>query len=140
MGIVKKEVIHIINLLREERILADNKYLNAFIKKKSKKNNSLTMLKDFWQMEKFFLTVIDKEEKILHIKELNEQAEEFGCKNVSLYKIKILLNFWTIKNLLKRRTMLNSRNHIAVMSLYDQETLAAKIERRNQIASSFWSI
>jgi ATP-dependent DNA helicase RecQ len=33
LGIVKEEVINIVNLLREEKILADAKDLTAFIKK-----------------------------------------------------------------------------------------------------------
>ncbi len=40
LGIVKEEVINIINLLREEKILADTKDLTAFIKKGENKNRS----------------------------------------------------------------------------------------------------
>jgi len=39
LGIVKEEVIHVINLLREENILADTKDLTAFIKKGRIKTN-----------------------------------------------------------------------------------------------------
>ena len=41
LGIVKEEVINIVNLLREEKILADAKDLTAFIKKGENKNRSL---------------------------------------------------------------------------------------------------
>jgi len=83
LGLTKEEVIQIVNLLREERILADNKDLNAFIKKKEKNNHSLNILTSFWEIERFLLTVIKSEEQIFHIKELNEQAEEYGCKDVT---------------------------------------------------------
>lgn len=65
LGIVKEEVIQIVNLLREERILADTKDLTAFIKKKENKNRSLGILKSFLRIENFLLTVFVNEEKTL---------------------------------------------------------------------------
>ncbi|MHB8126577.1 MAG: hypothetical protein ACYDEJ_13235 [Desulfitobacteriaceae bacterium] len=105
LGIVKEEVIQIVNLLRDEKILADTKDLIVFIKKKENKNRSLSILKSFWQIEIFLLTILDNEEKILHIKELNGQVEENGCKDVTPNKIRTILNFWAIKNLIKRQTV-----------------------------------
>ena len=134
LGIVKEEVIKIVNLLREERILADAKDLTAFIRKKENKNRSLSILKSFWQIEKFLLTVLADEEKILHIKELNEQAEENECKNVTPNKIKTILNYWTIKNWIKRKTTEYSKNHIAVLCLHDKEALEAKLTKRYEVA------
>ncbi len=93
LGIVKGEVIKIINLLREERILGDTKDLAAFIREKENKNRSLGMLKSFYQIEKFLLTVISNEENTFHLKALNEQAEAYGCMDVTPYKIKTILNF-----------------------------------------------
>ncbi len=134
LGIEKEEVIHIIYLLREEKILADAKDLIVFLKKKENQNNSLSILKSFRQIEKFLLTVLDKEEKIFHIKELNEQAEENGCRDVTPNKIKTVLNFLAVKNLIKRQTMEYSRNRIAVLGLYDRETLEAKLAKRHELA------
>ncbi|MFA6808085.1 MAG: ATP-dependent helicase, partial [Eubacteriales bacterium] len=134
LGMPKEDVIHIINILREIKILSDAKDLNGFLTKKTKKNNALSVLNSFWHMEKFLLTVIDEEEKVVHIKELNEQAEEFGCKNVSPNIIKTILNLWNIKKWIKRKTSIYSKNHIAVRGLYSQEKLAEKLENRNTIA------
>jgi ATP-dependent DNA helicase RecQ len=44
LGIVKEEVINIVNLLREEKILADAKDLTAFIRKGVNKNRSLNIV------------------------------------------------------------------------------------------------
>jgi ATP-dependent DNA helicase RecQ len=44
LGIVKEEVINIVNLLREEKILADAKDLTAFIRKGENKNRSLNIV------------------------------------------------------------------------------------------------
>ena len=133
LGIEKEDVIKVVTLLREEKILADTKDLAAFIKKKENTNRSLGILKTFWQIEKFLLTVIEIEEKTFHIKECNEQAEENGCSNVTPNKIKSILNFWTIKNWIKQQNTA-SKNHIAVLCLHDKEKLEAKLTSRYELA------
>jgi len=134
LGIVKEEVIQIVNLLREEKILADRKDLTAFIKKKENKNRSLNILKSFWQIEKFLLTILVNEETIFHIKELNEQAEENGCKEVTPNKLRTILNFWAIKNWIKRQMVDYSKNHMAVLCLYEKERLEKKLTKRHELA------
>jgi ATP-dependent DNA helicase RecQ len=76
LGIVKEEVINVINLLREENILADAKDLTAFIKKADNKNRSLTIVEIYGKIENFLLPVLKEEERIFHLKELNEEAEK----------------------------------------------------------------
>ena len=134
LGIEKEEVIQIVNLLRQEKILADAKDLTVFLKKKENKNRSLSILKSFGQIEKFLLAVLDNEEKTFHIKELNGQAEESGCPDVTPHKLKTILNFLAVKNLIKRQTLAYSRNHIAVLGLYEKKILEAKRARRCELA------
>ncbi|MDE0472909.1 MAG: RecQ family ATP-dependent DNA helicase [Ekhidna sp.] len=134
LGIVKEEVINIVNLLREEKILADAKDLTAFIKKGENKNRSLQTVNTYSKVESFLLPLIEQEEKALHIKELNEKAEERGCKNVNPGKIKTIINFWSIKNWIKRKNLSHSKNQIAVLSLHPRETLKEKLEKRHELA------
>jgi len=63
LGIVKREVIDVINLLREENILADAKDLTAFIVKGKIKNRSLTIVETFRQIENYLLPIIEAQEK-----------------------------------------------------------------------------
>ena len=86
------------------------------------------------QIEKFLLSVLQKEEQIFHIKELNEKAEEEGCDGVTPNKLKTILNFWAIKNWIKRQTVDYSKNHLAVLGLYEKEILEAKLTQRYEIA------
>ncbi|SHN50613.1 RecQ family ATP-dependent DNA helicase [Desulfitobacterium chlororespirans] len=134
LGIPKGEVIEVVNLLREEKVLADHKDLAAYIKKSENRNRSLNVLKTFCQIEKFLLTVIENQEIVFHIKELNEQAEEKGCSEATPGKLRTILNFWTIKNWIRRQTAAHSRNHIAVMALEEKEILEAKLEQRYELA------
>jgi len=134
LGIPKQEVIEAVNLLRLERILADSKDLAVFIKKKERVNRSLNILESYWQIEKILLSVLDSEEEVYHIKELNVQAQESGCNDVNPNKIKTIFNIWAIKHWIKRQTANNSKNHIAVFCLYDQETLLEKSAKRYELA------
>lgn len=134
LGIVKEEVINIVNLLREEKILADAKDLTAFIKKGENKNRSLHIVQSFAKIENFLLSVIEEQEKTFHLKELNEEAEQKDCDDVSPNKIKTIINFWAIKNWIKRQNLPYSNNHIAAISLHPKALLKEKLEKRHELA------
>lgn len=134
LGIVKGEVINIINLLREEKILADAKDLTAFIKKNENTNRSYSVINTFSQIENFLLPQFDQVEKIFHLKELNEIAELKGCMEVTPNKIKTIINFWAIKNWIKRHYDNYSKNHITVKYTQSKETIEEKLKRRHELA------
>lgn len=134
LGIVKYDVINIVNLLREEKILADAKDLTAFIKKGENKNRSLTTVETFSKIENFLLPLIDQQEKTFHLKELNELVELKGCDDVNTSKIKTVINFWAIKNWIKQQHLEYSKNHFAVVSLHPKEVLKEKLEKRYELA------
>lgn len=133
LGIVKGEVISIINLLREEKILADAKDLTAYISKGENKNHPLSIVETYGKIENFLLPVLEEQEKIFHLKELNEAAEAEEIDDVTPNKIKTVINFWAIKNWIKRQS-LESRNHIAVICLHPKESLKEKLEKRHELA------
>ncbi len=134
LGIVKEEVIDIVNLLREENILADAKDLTAYIKKGENRNRSLQIVESFCKIEQYLLSQLEEEEKTYHLKELNEDAESQDCKDVSIQKLKTILNFWTIKNWIKRKNLEHSKNHFAAQSAFPIESLQKKLEKRGELA------
>jgi ATP-dependent DNA helicase RecQ len=134
LGIVKEEVINIVNLLREEKILADAKDLNAFLKKGETQNRSLNIVESFSKIEKHLLSVFEEQEKTFHIKELNEDAEANGCEDVDIKKIKTIINFWSIKNWIKRQNLEYSKNHLAIICLHPKEILKEKLEMRYELS------
>jgi ATP-dependent DNA helicase RecQ len=136
LGIVKEEVIQIVNLLREEGILADTKDLAAYIKKKESKNRSLGILLGYMKLERFLLSALaDKgEELVFNLKELNELAIESGCEDTAPNRIKIIFNFWAIKHWIRRKTTDYSQNHIAVQCLYEKDVLADRLAKRHELA------
>lgn len=134
LGIVKEEVISAVNLLREEKILADAKDLTAFIKRGENKNRSLGIVQTISKIENFFLTQIEEQEKTFHIKELNELAEQYGCVDVSPNKLRTIINFWAIKNWIKRKNHDYSKNHLTIIANYSNSELKDKLEKRHELA------
>ncbi|WP_321480630.1 RecQ family ATP-dependent DNA helicase [uncultured Bacteroides sp.] len=135
LGIVKEEVINIVNLLREEGILADAKDLTAFIKRGENKNRSLNIVMTFSRIENFLLPFFEEQEKTFNLKELNEEAQTNGCEEADLKKIKTIINFWAIKNWIKRKNPEYSKNHIVVLSLHPREILQEKLKKRHELAT-----
>ena len=78
--------------------------------------------------------MFDEEEKIVHLKELNEGAELKGCKEVNPNKIRTIINFWAIKNWIKRHNDNYSRNHITVKYTQPKEIIQDKLTKRHELA------
>jgi ATP-dependent DNA helicase RecQ len=134
LGIVKEEVINIINLLREEKILGDAKDLSAYIKRGEQLNRSLNIVESYSRIEKFLLPKIEETEITFHLKALNEEAEKEGCSDISINKLKTILNFWAIKNWIKKQSLEYTKNHIVVVGLHEKDVLANKLEKRHELA------
>lgn len=134
LGIVKEDVINIITLLREEKILADARDLTAFIKKGEKQNRSLGIVQTFAGIENFLLTRLDQQETVFHIKELNEQAQEMGYVNMTPAGIKTILNFWSIKNWIKRRNHEYSQNTFSAALTQPCDVFKRKLQKRHELA------
>ncbi|MFN4079366.1 MAG: RecQ family ATP-dependent DNA helicase [Saprospiraceae bacterium] len=134
LGILKEETLRIVNLLREANILADDKDLTAYVKRGENKNRSLHILDTFVKIENFLMTQFEEWEKKFHIKELNEDAEAWGCGNITPSKLKIIVNFWAIKNWIKRQYLDNTKNHLAVLTLLPKSSIKEKLEKRSELA------
>ncbi|MBS1588042.1 MAG: RecQ family ATP-dependent DNA helicase [Bacteroidetes bacterium] len=134
LGIDIRNVISVVNLLRDEKILADAKDLTAFIKKGEHKNRSLAITQSYRMIENFLCSLFEEQEKSFHIKELNEEAEEKGCQDVTPSKIKTVLNFWAIKNWIKRYNKDYSKNHIVAISCQPKDELKERLEKRHILA------
>ncbi len=134
LGIVKEEVITIINLLREEGVLADNKDLTAYIQHKNKQ--SMTLLHVFAKLENFLLEQFNQQNKSYNIKELNEEANEQGCQQSSPKNIHTILNFWSVKNWVKKVPERNSQHYFTIV-LKDKKTLLLERQKKRHEVAGF---
>jgi ATP-dependent DNA helicase RecQ len=135
LGIKKGEVLEIIQLLRDEKILADTKDLTAFIKKGDSTTKTTQIFEKYRQLELFLLSAIfehkDSINGLYNLKELNEKAATSGCKDASPNMLKTLINFWAVKNWISRKNTETSKSHIYITSKESFESLRHKLEKRH---------
>ena len=134
LGIDKRKVIGILNLLRQEGILADAKDLTAYIKRDETTNRSLQIFESFSGIEKYLAESLEEQEATYHIKEWNEEAEKTGCLNVTPGKIRVLLNYWAIKKMVKYKNLEFSKNHVRLVNLIPREKFLGLLQKRRELA------
>lgn len=102
LGMEKSDIIHSIQQMREDGLLADTKDLTAYIQKTDTANKSLLVLRRFQALETFILAYIDADKLCMNYKELNEAALAGGVKTSSVNAIKTLLYYWTIRSYIRK--------------------------------------
>lgn len=132
LGITKEDVIRIVGLLREEKILSDSKDLSAFMTEEMNRLKSFNMFRWHKELEGFLVEEV-RSDGIYNLKSLNEQAELTGLKKVSTDKIINVLNFWEINQSITRETSRNSKNHIKLRFNLDYDARKSHFERRTVI-------
>ncbi len=134
LGIVKENVIRIIELLRAEKILADTKDLTAFIKLGENSNRSLSVVERYRKHEEYLLSMLKDGESSYNLKELNEGCIEAGIKDSTPNKLNTIITFWSIKNWIKRQTLEYSHNLIRISCTIPKEAIVGKASNRYLLA------
>lgn len=114
LGIEKSGVIHSIQQMREDGLLADTKDLTAYIQKTDTVNKSMLVLRRFQILETFLLEYIDTDRLCMNYKELNEAALAGGIKSSTVNSIKTLFYYWTIRSYIQKEQDQTSNKVIIV--------------------------
>ncbi len=102
LGVPKADVIHNLELLRQEGLLADTKDLTAYIRRADTKNKSLSVLNKYIALETFLLDNLNPEGECINLKELNENALNAGIKSSTVNGMKTVFYYWTIRNYVRK--------------------------------------
>lgn len=102
LGVPKADVIHNLELLRQEGLLADSKDLTAYIRRADTKNKSLAVLNKYIALETFLLDNLNPEGECINLKELNDKALKADIKSSTINGIKTIFYYWTIKNYIRK--------------------------------------
>jgi ATP-dependent DNA helicase RecQ len=132
LGIVKEDVIRVIGLLREEKILADAKDLMAYIKRGEKINRSRSILFTHMNIENFLFRYLENVEKTYNIKEMNE-ALQTEYASTSINQLGTILNYFAIKRFIKRTQEYN-KNHVTLNPYFPLDEIQVKSNKRCGIA------
>lgn len=133
LGIPKEQVLKIIQMLRDIRLLADAKDLTAFLPDGGAVK-SMNILHNYRELEEFLLEELSEEETVINLKEMNEKAEEAGIKRATPDKIRTLMNYWVIKDILNREVLPYSRNHVKLSLKNPKKIIRKNMEKRWDIA------
>lgn len=133
LGIPKEDVVRIVDLLREVKILSDSKDLSVFMSDDMGRQKSFNMYKWHKALESFLIDAVQADD-VYNIKLLNEHAELSGLKKVSTDKIINVLNFWEINKWITREISRISKNHVRLKLNFSLDNRKSQFERRSFIA------
>lgn len=134
LGMEKRQVLHLIQILRQERILADAKDLTAYIDESGTGTKSMSILSSYRELETFIIKQLSQTPKVFNIKELNELAEENGVKKSNPDRIKTIINFWAVRGLIKRDTVHGSKNNLRIVLVKDKNKALVELENRWELS------
>ncbi|RZS95317.1 RecQ family ATP-dependent DNA helicase [Cecembia calidifontis] len=134
LAMVKEEVIEIIHLLREEKILADSKDLQAYIRRSDAIQKPMDVVENIGLLENYLLGQINAEARVFQIKSLNEGAALEGLKGITPAKIRTVINYWSIKNWVSKQFSTSSKNHVELKANLSTEVLKEKFRKRHDLA------
>lgn len=128
LGIEKSGIIHSIQQMREDGLLADTKDLTAYIQKTDTVNKSMLVLHHFRALEAFLLSYIDADKLCMNYKESNEAALAGGVKTSSVNSIKTLFYYWTIRNYIQKEQDQGS-NSVSIVPKLSIELIREKRQK-----------
>jgi len=133
-----ERVIRIIQILREEEILADTKDLFGFLQK-DQGRNAERVLEIFKQTEQFLCSFLEENQEGIsigqrfNIKEMNVAMQGI-YPNTSIASLNKIFNFYDIKRIVKRRNEEN-RDYINLKCYLTVDEIKEKSAKRIAIAS-----
>lgn len=128
LGLSKKEVVSVVERMRQEKILADSKDISAFLQEMGTKEKALKMLENFGRLEEYILKNIPDESLRISYKELNDRAVRDGMEKSTEKSIRTLLYFLVVKGYASKDT--NGAQSIIVRRKSDMEATIRRFERR----------
>lgn len=134
LGISKQDVIAVINILRDEGILANDKEMSVYVEAAALKGRSRnTVLNKFVSLESFLLDKLDEEGVRINYKAVNEEALNRGIKSSTVNNLRLLLYFWIIKGYIKKpEGEINVSMQIKPVA--EVEDIRRRYEKRVQLA------
>lgn len=132
LGIPKADVVSLVNLMREDGLLADTQDMSAYIFRSDTEKSTSLMLERFAKLERFILSQIEKENFEFYLKELNRAAENASIPQVSIKNIRTILYFLTIKNYIQKEEHKDS-SYVHILPKMSLDKMLQKFELRIDI-------
>ena len=133
LGIPLPEVIRIISLLRQEKLLADARDLNAFIQKSNPVGKLTNRIKEYQTILTLLLEGIENGPVIIRLKEMHDDIRKSTGIDVTVKQIRTAMQFMAIKDWIKLQYRDLEKNIVSIEPR-EATSLRQKIEELLAVA------
>lgn len=133
LGLSKREVVSVVERMRQEGILADTKDITAYLQDSGdSERKSRTLLEHFAKLEQYILNHIPDESWHVSCKQLNENAVEDGIMDSKEKDIRTLLYFLTVEGYTRKKE--DAAHNMELSRRTDLEATVRRFEKRLEIS------
>lgn len=133
LGISKKEIISVVERMRQEGILADSKDISAYLQDTGdSERKSQVLLERFAKLERYILNHIPDESLQTSYKQLNDNATNSGINTSKEKDIRTLLYFLCVKGYVKKEE--DASHNITISRQTDFDSTIKQFEKRLEIS------
>ncbi len=133
LGLGKKEVVSVIERMRQEGILADSMDISAYLHDTGHtERGSLMLLERFAKLEQYILREIPDSSLRISCKQLNENAIAEGIGTSKEKDIRTLLYFLTVKGYIRKKE--DGQHNMEISRRDDMEKTIRRFEKRQEIS------
>ncbi len=132
------DVRETIEHLRDHKILKDGRDLTAFMDLSNSKNNAKKTLIRYLKLEKSLLKQVSKDIKI-SLRQLNQNIIDSGVEDSSIAAILNLLNYWEIRNFIKKKRI-DRENNLYEIVVKNHKLIAQDIEWRHDLCIDVYEL
>ncbi len=133
LGLSKKEVVSVVERMRQEGILADSKDISAYLLDAGdSERKSQMLLERFAKLERYILSHIPDESLRISYKQLNENAVNDGINTSKEKDIRTLLYFLTVEGYTRKKE--DAARNMEISRQADLETTVGRFEKRLEIS------
>ncbi|MCM1510126.1 MAG: RecQ family ATP-dependent DNA helicase [Clostridium sp.] len=133
LGLSKRDVISVVERMRQEGILADSKDISAYLTDVGDtERKSKMLLERFARLEQYILNNIPDDLLRISYKQLNDNAVNDGISTSKEKDIRTLLYFLTIKGYMRKKE--DAASNMEIVRLADSEATAKRFEKRLEIS------
>ena len=129
LGLTKKDVVSVVERMRQEGILADSCDLSAYLQDVAASSRKpLQLLENFAKLEQFILNSIPDDSLHISYKQLNENAVENNINTSKEKDIRTLLYFLTVKGYVRKKE--EASESLLLTRQLDLESTIRRVEKR----------
>ena len=133
LGLSKREVISVVERMRQEGILADSKDISAYLLDAgNSERKSQMLLERFAKLEQYVLSHIPEESLRISYKQLNENAVNDGIGTSKEKVIRTQLYFLTVQGFTRKKE--DAARNLVISRQTDLESTIRRFEKRLEIS------